>query len=128
MKKDIQTRTDIEQLVNTFYEKVSKDAELGFIFQEVAKVNWETHLPAMYNFWENIILFTGTYEGNPMNLHQHLHHIKPLNASHFDQWNYLFTTTADELFTGENATNAKRRTINISNIIRQKILVYQQNK
>ncbi|MEP6711657.1 MAG: group III truncated hemoglobin, partial [Ferruginibacter sp.] len=69
MKKDIQTRADIEQLVKAFYEKVATDKELGLIFLELAQENWETHLPAMYNFWENIILFTGTYEGNPMNLH-----------------------------------------------------------
>ena len=91
MKKDIENRTDIELLVNIFYAKVVKDEQLGFIFQEIAKVNWQTHLAIMYDFWENIILFTGTYQGNPMNLHQHLHHIAPLKASHFQQWNQFDT-------------------------------------
>ena len=126
MKKDIVNRTDIELLVNTFYEKVVADKQLGFIFQEIAKVNWSTHLPVMYNFWENIILFTGSYQGNPMNLHKHLHHIKPLNKAHFDQWNQLFISTVDELFEGPKATLARQRTLKISNIIMENLLEYKK--
>ena len=121
MKKDIKTRADIELLVNVFYSKILADKQLGFIFQNMAKVNWSIHIPTMYNFWENIILFTGSYEGNPLNLHQHLHHITPLNESHFNQWNLLFTTTVDELFEGANASLAKQRAISISNIIAENI-------
>lgn len=128
MKKDIKTRKDIELLVNTFYEKVSADKELGFIFKEVAKVNWSTHLPAMYNFWENIILFSGNYEGNPLNLHKHLHHIKPLKDTHFDQWNKLFIRTIDELFEGTNASLAKLRAISISDILMKNIMEYRSEK
>ena len=126
MKKDIENRADIELLVNTFYEKVLADKLLGIIFQKVAKVNWSTHLPVMYNFWENIILFTGTYEGNPMNLHKHLHHIKPLNKAHFDQWKSLFISSLDELFEGPKATLARHRTLKISNIIMGNLLEYQK--
>jgi hemoglobin len=126
MKKSIDTRTDIELLVNIFYAKVIKDEQLGFIFQELAKVNWQTHLAIMYDFWENIILFTGTYQGNPMNLHQHLHHIAPLKESHFDQWNKLFIETIDELFAGEKADLTKQRAISISLIIQEKIVSYQR--
>lgn len=125
MKKDIENRPDIELLVNSFYNKVMANSQLGYIFKEVAKVNWLTHLPVMYNFWENMILFTGTYEGNPMNLHKHLTHLSPLNESHFNQWNKLFINTVDELFDGKNAEIAKLRTISISNIISQKVLEYQ---
>ncbi len=128
MKKDIENRTDIELLVNVFYAKVLADKQLGFIFQEMAKVNWSTHLPTMYDFWENIILYTGTYEGNPMNLHQHLHHITPLNETHFDKWNQLFLSAVDELFEGEKASLARQRALSISGIIKEKILEYQQAK
>jgi len=126
LKKDIVSRADIESLVNTFYDKVIADKQLGFIFQKVAKVNWSTHLPAMYNYWENIILFTGSYDGNPMNLHMHLHDIKPLNAAHFDQWNYLFINTINELFQGKRAELAKERALSISRIIQENILEYQR--
>lgn len=127
MKNDIVNRADIELLVDTFYDKVLADKQLGFIFQEVAKVNWVTHLPVMYNFWENIILFTGTYEGNPMTLHKHLHHIKPLNETHFDQWNRLFISTVNDLFEGPKATIARQHAISISGIIMENILEYQKD-
>jgi hemoglobin len=126
MIKDIANRNDVELLVNTFYAKVIADQELGHIFQEIAKVDWPTHLSVMYDFWENIILFTGTYEGNPMNLHQHLHHITPLNEHHFEQWNYLFLKAVDELFEGTKASLAKQRALSISLIIKKKILAYQR--
>ncbi len=126
MTKDIATRNDIELLVNAFYAKVIADKELGHIFHEIAKVNWPTHLSVMYDFWENIILFTGTYEGNPMNLHQHLHHISPLNEHHFEQWNNLFIKTVDELFEGAKAGLAKQRALSISLIIKKKLLAYQR--
>lgn len=128
IKKDIQNRDDIELLVNVFYSKVLADGILGKIFQETANMDWSTHFPAMYNFWENVILFTGTYEGNPMNLHKHLHHITPLNAGHFDQWNLLFISTVDGLFEGKKAELAKQRAMSISNIIKEKLLAYQQAK
>lgn len=125
LKRDIGNLVDIELMVNTFYEKVLADKQLGFIFQEIAKVNWATHLPLMYAFWENVILFTGTYEGNPVNLHKHLHHISPLDRTHFDRWNKLFIHTVDELFEGPKAELAKERAISISGIIRGKVLEHQ---
>ena len=45
MKKDIENREDIVVLINRFYEKVKKDEVIGYIFNDVAKVNWEKHLP-----------------------------------------------------------------------------------
>ena len=121
MKKDIETRADIELLVTSFYEKVIADEQIGPIFEEIAKVNWSTHLPAMYDFWENILLFTGTYEGNPINIHKHLQHSIPLQECHFNVWNKLFISTIDELFEGKNANLAKVRAISRSGIIKEKV-------
>lgn len=128
MKKDIECRDDIELMVDAFYKKVLADKQLGYIFQDVAQVNWTTHIPLLYNFWENIILFTGSYEGNPVDLHKHLHDIQPLNKSHFDRWNKLFILTVNQLFEGEKAELAKNRAISISGIIRAKLLEYQKTK
>lgn len=114
MKTDIANRTDIEKLVNVFYEKVKIDAKIGYLFTEVAKVNWEFHLPKMYDFWENVMFFTGNYEGNPMLKHKELHGKSPMNKEHFEHWNLLFAETVDNLFTGEKAEEIKQRAINIS--------------
>ncbi len=126
MKKDIENRKDIELLVNTFYTKVIADKKLGYIFNDVALVNWSTHLLVMYNFWENVILFTGSYEGNPINLHKHLHHIQPLDKFHFNRWNTLFVKTVNELFKGSKADLAKERALKISGIISENIQEYQK--
>ena len=117
MKKDIQTRTDIEALISRFYEKVKADPVIGYIFTDVAKVNWEKHLPVMFDFWENTLFYSGSYSGNPMKVHQRLHRMFNLKAEHFTSWIKLFTSTVDELFEGEKALLAKQRAVSIATII-----------
>jgi hemoglobin len=121
MKGDIKSRKDVEHLINSFYDKVKKDEVIGFIFNDVAKVNWEKHLPIIYDFWESIIFSTGNYSGNPMLVHLHLNRLIPLTKQHFDQWLKLFTQTVDELFKGKTATLTKERALNIATIIQSKI-------
>lgn len=122
MKKDIKNRADIELLVNTFYEKVKSDYYLNHIFTDIANVQWEKHLPVMYNFWENILFYTGNYEGNPMHIHQHLSKISTIQKKHFQRWNKLFIDTVDQLFNGTNAEFIKKRALSISKIIQKNIL------
>ena len=120
--KDIETRADIEVLVNSFYEKIKKDDTLMFFFEGIRKVDWETHLPVMYDFWENVLFFTGSYNGNPLALHKHIHRQVPLTRENFDKWLRVFDYTVDELFQGSNASLVKRRAANISTIMQIKIL------
>ena len=121
MKLDILSRKDIILLINHFYSKIKVDFTLGYIFNEVANINWEKHLPIMYDFWENTLFYTGSYSGNPINLHIHLHHLTPLNNTHFDQWNKLFAEAVDENFVGKNADLIKQRAISISLVLAQKV-------
>lgn len=125
MKRDIENRADIELLVNKFYQKVVSDDVIGFIFSDIVKMNWEKHLPIMYDFWDNALFYTGSYSGNPMNLHKHLHHIRPLDSKHFTRWVSLFVETLDELFEGEKAALARQRAISIAAIMEEKILQYR---
>lgn len=118
MKTDIRGREDLEILINTFYGKVKSDPTIGFMF---AHVNWETHLPVMYSFWENTIFFTGTYLGNPIKTHQALHKKNALNEVHFKRWVELFVASVDELFEGEKAELAKQRAISISTVMQIKL-------
>ena len=122
MKKDIETKKDIESLVDAFYNKIQADELIGYIFTDIAKVNWEKHLPIMYSFFENMLFYTGGYTGNPMELHKHINRLFPLNESHFIRWNLLFTTTVDELFAGEKAGLVKQRAKSISDVMQIKIL------
>lgn len=121
MKKDISTRADIELLITRFYDRVKADSTIGYIFTDVAKVNWDEHLPAMFNFWENVILFTGEYRGNPMAIHQQLNKVEPLTKAHFKKWEELFLQTIDEYFDGEKATLARQRALSISTVLQLKV-------
>ena len=122
MKKDIASGKDIELLVKEFYNKVRADETIGFIFTDIAHVNWEKHLPVMYDFFENMLFYTGSYTGNPMEIHKHLNGVFPLTEAHFRQWNYLFCTTVDELFEGATANLAKQRVKSIATVMQIKIL------
>ena len=127
VKKDIQTKEDIELFVNAFYEKVKADSLIGPIFTKVFKVNWEKHLPVMYDFWENTLFYSGTYFGNPMASHKRLHQIFPLKEEYFQRWVSLFSTTVNELFEGEKAGLAVQRAISIATVMKIKIL-HQNNE
>ncbi len=121
MRPDITTRSDVENLVNTFYNKVRDDATIGVIFNEIADVNWGTHLPKMYDFWEGILFGTGNYRGRPMPPHFKLNETYPFQPEYFDAWLALFYETVDELFEGEKATEIKMRAMNIAAVMEHRI-------
>ncbi|MGZ3862108.1 MAG: group III truncated hemoglobin [Bacteroidia bacterium] len=121
MKKDISNRKDIEKLVDLFYEKIKKDSTLSHFFSEVVPVDWNKHLPVMYRFWENVLFYTGSYSGNPMEQHLAIHARYPFTMKDFMQWTHLFNETVDELFEGENAALIKQRAHNISTIMQIKM-------
>lgn len=114
MKTDIKNRADIEKLVTVFYGKVKEDKAINYFFSEVAKVNWETHLPKMCDFFENILFSSGNYEGNPMDAHEELHKKREVKGEHFQHWISLFDDTVDELFEGAKAEEIKQRATNIA--------------
>jgi len=115
MKPDISNSEDIKSLIDTFYKKVQADASIGFIFNDIAHVDWAHHLPIMYAFWEFLLLDSpDAYRGNPIQKHLDLHKKIPLKAEYFDRWLLLFQTSVDELFEGTKANDAKFRAFAIS--------------
>jgi hemoglobin len=105
MKKDIESRIDIELLVNEFYKQVQTDDLIGNIFNEIIKDQWPKHLSKMYSFWETVLLGNHTYSGAPFMPHAKL----PLEQKHFDRWLLLFSNTIDKHFEGPIADDAKAR-------------------
>ena len=118
---DIQSRKDIELLINSFYEKVKKDYTIGFIFNEIARVNWEQHLPIMFDFWETILLDAASYRKNVMEVHYTLNRKISLEEKHFQRWLQLFFETVDELFIGDIATMAKTKAKSIAGLLQYKM-------
>jgi hemoglobin len=105
VKKPLKSREDIELLVNEFYNKVQADPVLSPIFNDVAKVHWDEHLPRMYDFWQDLLLGTNLYHGRPYPKH----HVLPIDQSHFARWLELFYATLDTYFEGTRAEEARFR-------------------
>ena len=122
IKTDIENKDDIKILVDTFYQKIQTDATIGYLFTEVAAVNWEKHLPIMYDFWDNILFHTGNFEGNPMMKHRELDKKSSLTQAHFRHWTKLWKKTVDDLFEGNKANEIKIRADNISKLMMQKVI------
>ena len=114
---DIGSRKDIEVLVTSFYDKVIKDPAIGFIFNGIMRVNWEKHLPIMYDFWETILLNETKYSNNTMGVHFEINRKIKLEEKHFNRWMELFTQTVDELYQGEIADMAKKRAKSIATVM-----------
>jgi hemoglobin len=99
---DIKTKSDIEQLVNSFYLKLLQIDELKLLFDGI---NFESHLPNIIHFWSFVLLDEPGYKTNVFEKHIHL----PIKLHQFDMWLSVFIQTTDQLFLGETANLAKQR-------------------
>ena len=111
---DITDRRDVACLVNVFYDRVRDDDILGPIFDDIAHVDWATHLPRMYDFWESVLFARATFKGAPLVVHRALARRTPLTAAAFDRWIALFQSTVDDLFSGPMAEHAKNSAARIA--------------
>jgi hemoglobin len=118
---DIQSETDIKELIDKFYIKVIADPFIGHIFTDIVSLSWEKHIPVMNSFWCSILLGTNSYSGNPMAKHIELDHKVKLTRNHFDRWLELWESTIDENFGGSVANEAKSRAVAIAAIMQSKI-------
>lgn len=118
MKRDIETREDLEKLLREFYQVATRDELIGHHF---AELDLETHLPVIVNFWEKVLFGKSVYFGNPLAVHQTLHEKSSLKLEHFQRWFEIFGQTIDALFAGETAENAKLRAKMIAHSLNQNL-------
>lgn len=100
---DITGENDIKTFVHAFYERAADDERLGPVFNDVAEVDWDTHLPKMVDFWSNLLFQTGRYQGKPFRRHSPL----PIEGKDFERWVSLFHQTIDAHFNGPMAEHTK---------------------
>ena len=117
MKHDIETEEDVRALVDAFYSLVKCDDVIGYFFNEVAHVEWDEHLPVMYQFWSSLLLGAGDYQGNPLMKHLALNLKERLEERHFDRWIQLWDRTIDDRFSGTIANSAKLRARRIKGVM-----------
>jgi hemoglobin len=112
--KDIKTRTDLELLMNDFYNAALKDETLAPKF---VNMNLESHLPVIVDFWQSGLLGGAAYTGSPFDKHIPLE----LENIHFTLWLDYFNKTVDRHFAGENANIIKNKADNIAKVFRFKL-------
>lgn len=117
---DIKGYDDIKELVDTFYGHLQQDERLGYIFNEVVKLDWSEHLPVMYKFWTTVLFSEPAYKGNPRAAHEKVQAMlhsstgSGIQRSDFERWLELFHGTVDELFVGPTADRAKASSAQIA--------------
>jgi hemoglobin len=87
------TEEMIRELVETFYDRVIRDPELGPIFHKALSGRWSQHLALMVDFWSSIALRSGRYQGKPQAAHMRM----SLTPELFSRWLSLFEATAREI-------------------------------
>lgn len=113
-RKEIEQKSDVELLVNSFYGKVLQDELLKPFF---AKMDFDRHKPRMIHFWCFVLLDEPGYTTDVTKMHMHM----PLEQVHFDRWLALFYETVDEFFAGEKANLAKQRAMLVGWTLKSKI-------
>ncbi|RKS53672.1 hemoglobin [Gillisia mitskevichiae] len=108
MKEDLKNRSDVNKLVLSFYNKVRKNEEIGYFFENSIQ-DWDAHLEKLTDFWETNLFFTGGFHGNPAMAHAKVdrENNNSITEYHFGIWMNLWFQTIDELFEGEMAQRLK---------------------
>ena len=120
-KSDITSKSDIELLVNTFYDRLLNDKLLSPIFQSTILSELDKHLDTISAFWTGVLLQPDNYQGNIILKHIELNKIHPLNDVHFETWIRQWNETVDHLYKGENAELAKSKAMLMKQIMQVKI-------
>jgi hemoglobin len=122
MKTDILNKEDLDAFVKSFYKKLCIDDLLFPYFLKMDTEQKERFMFGMTKFWENLILFSGDYDGNPMEVHKNIHQQNPLEIKQFLRWNHIVHELVDEMFEGENAELLKQKAYSISTLIQLKLI------
>lgn len=129
MKKQIENRADIAFLVNTFYDKIRADQEIGFYFNEMI-TDWDLHLEKLTDFWETNLFGVRKYKGNPHAVHNEVdaHFDEKITANEFGIWLNYWYQTLDEHFEGENVETLKRRARKMSTFLYMSMFQHRQKE
>ncbi|RZJ70065.1 group III truncated hemoglobin [Flavobacterium sp.] len=119
--KDIQSRKDLEFLLEKFYESLLEDEEMRRVFIDIAKIDLKEHLPTIVDFWEQILFQTADYKKNVMKIHLALNEKVGFEKTHFQTWLKTFDSTVNAHFEGENSEKAKTRALSIGTIMQAKL-------
>ena len=120
--RDLDSPVEIAEMVRRFYQDVAQDDLLGPIFNDVAEVDWNEHLPKLTRFWNRALLGIEGYVGNPFRAHARIDARAPFTTEHFERWLELFHDTVELGWTGPNAARAMTLADNVARVHSQQLL------
>jgi hemoglobin len=121
-RRELDSRTEIHDLVVAFYREIVFDDLLGPVFGEVAEVDWSVHIPKLIDYWCRVLLRQPGYDGYILDAHRHVHGLEPLRTEHFDRWYTLWAETVDERWTGPIAEAAKLHAARTGAVLARRLL------
>jgi hemoglobin len=119
---DLDSRTQVHNLIVRFYREVIFDDCLGPVFTEVAEVDWSAHIPKLIDYWCRVLLGQPGYDGSILAPHQRVHNVEAFRAELFDRWYLLFCETVDESWRGPIAERAKSHASRIAAVLARRLL------
>jgi hemoglobin len=121
MSTDLDSRTQIHNLVVSFYREIVFDDLLGPVFEEAAEVDWTLHLPKLVDYWCRVLLDQPGYDGYLLGPHQRVHELEPFRHEHFDRWYTLWTVEVDHQWAGPIADTAKRHAARVAETLARRV-------
>jgi hemoglobin len=122
LRPDLGTRTQIHDLVVRFYREIVFDDLLGPVFEEVAEVDWSTHIPKLIDYWCRVLLGEPGYDGYILHAHQEVHEIESFRPELFDRWYLLFVEAIDAGWRGPIAERAKAHAARMAGVLSGRLL------
>jgi hemoglobin len=123
VRPDLDTRTQVHDLVVRFYREIVFDEVLGRVFEEVAEVDWSVHIPKLVDFWCQLLLGTPGYDGSVWFAHREVDALERFEPEFFDRWFGLWISTVDDGWRGPYADAAKAHAARIATVLARRLSV-----
>ena len=125
MKKDISSREDIHFIITEFYKKLISDSEMLPFFDDIVKQHHlEKHIDIITDFWQDILLYTNSYQNNVLQKHLDFNQKVRFKKEHFQKWLLYLQSTIDASFEGQISQNMKDRANSIAMVMQVKFKLY----
>lgn len=121
-QRDLATRSDVHDLVIGFYREIVFDDLLGPVFEEVAEVDWSSHIPKLIDYWCRVLLGQPGYDGFILGPHQQVHEREAFRLELFDRWYLLFVEAVDKDWDGPVADHAKAHAARMAATLSRRLL------
>ncbi len=118
---DLDTRSDVHDLVVEFYREVIFDDVLAPVFEEVAETDWVVHIPRLIDNWCRTLLGRPGYSGALLEAHREVYHRDPFRDEHFDRWYQLWVAAIDGRWSGPRAEQAKTHAAATAGLISRRL-------